>query len=145
MNPDLRDDTRFNRIIYPCRANWGGVVMVTLLPLIPVIGGILLRHWHPDFLVFGVFMGVFAAVFLPAYTLPCRYILNADNLVIQTGVVREHIPLARIKGAVLTGMPDAVESPSTRRVRLMLDTGHRLVSPRNRKAFIKELKARAYL
>jgi hypothetical protein len=77
------------------------------------------------------------------FVLPRRYIIRADDLMIQQGLFRKRVPLARIRSALLTGNPQ--ENSGNRRVRLTMDSGKRIIDPQNRVEFIKTLKERAYL
>lgn len=74
-------------------------------------------------------------------TWPCRYTLTADSLNIRCGLLFQSIPLQRIRGAELTSSWQSALALSTRRVRITLDQGYRLVSPVDREAFIRDLMA----
>jgi hypothetical protein len=74
-------------------------------------------------------------------TWPCRYTLTEDSLNIRCGLLFQTIPLHRIRGAELSSSWRSAMALSTRRVRIELDRGYRLVSPVDREAFIKDLMA----
>lgn len=113
-----------------------------LLSLLGVVLVLLDQHTREigvGLLVLGLLIG---AVSLLCH-FPRRYTLGPDNLVIQTGLFRKTIPLARIRSALLTGDPE--DSDSVRNVRLTLDSGKRIIYPQQRTEFIRVLKERAYL
>ncbi len=72
-------------------------------------------------------------------TYPCRYTLTADSLNIRCGLIRQSIPLTRIKSAEFSSSWLSAPALSLKRVRIQLDNGSRIVSPVDRQQFIDDL------
>jgi len=93
----------------------------------------------------GVLMIAFGAVtgaLIAAFTIPCLYTLTDENLKIQCGVLEDDVPLARIRKVEKSSSALSAPALSLRRVRLSLDDGQRLISPKDRDGFIADLTAR---
>jgi hypothetical protein len=56
-------------------------------------------------------------------------------------VLNEEIDLAKIRGVELVRSFESAPAWSTWRVKLILDDGYRLISPRDRDAFVQTLQA----
>jgi len=78
-----------------------------------------------------------------ALTVPCRYTLEADHLAVRCGLIRQQVPYARIRGVEASRNPLSAPALSLQRVKVRLDHGFVLVSPRERERFITELRRRA--
>jgi membrane protein YdbS with pleckstrin-like domain len=80
-----------------------------------------------------------------ALTVPCRYTLEADHLAVRCGLIRQRVPYARIRGVQASRNPLSAPALSLRRVKITLERGFVLVSPRERERFMVELRRRAGL
>jgi len=74
-------------------------------------------------------------------TSPCRYTLTDDSLNIRCGILFRSVPLSRVRSAELSSTWESAPAMSLRRVKIVLDQGHRIVSPVDRQAFIADLMA----
>ena len=88
----------------------------------------------------GILVAILALV--GALSIPCRYRLLADHLLIQSGLVRYRIPYAAITGVAPSSLPWSAPALSLRRVRIDFDGRFALVSPVRREEFIAALEAR---
>lgn len=79
---------------------------------------------------------------ITALAWPCEYLLSEQGLRIRCGLLVEDIPLHRIRGAEKSGSLWSAPALSIRRVRVVLDHGSRVISPRDRDGFIRDLQAR---
>lgn len=120
---------------------WLGAILVTV-PIVMLSAGILALYSAP--LRFGLYMlgvGVLVAVLVPAFSIPCRYTLTDERLIIRCGLLKEEIDLKRIQDAKPSSSAWAAPALSLKRVAIFLsDGGYRLVSPKQREEFIAELK-----
>ncbi|MSU52968.1 MAG: hypothetical protein CK538_05240 [Opitutia bacterium] len=85
----------------------------------------------------GVIFGLVAA-----FSLPCFYVVSDAGVRIKCGVFDEDLPLAKIRKIELSWSPLSAPALSLRRAKITLEDGTRLVSPREREAFIADLEAR---
>lgn len=86
-------------------------------------------------IVFVACAGVYAMV-------PCRYRLGSERLEIQNGRYRDSIAYSDIRKLSRETSMDSAPALSIRRVRIEYRDGVKLVSPRQRDAFISELQRR---
>ena len=84
--------------------------------------------------------GLFVAALMAGLAIPCRYTLTDSSLLIQCGFMTEEIKYEKIKSASLSSNPLSAPALSLSRVKVNLESGFRLISPKNREAFIKELE-----
>lgn len=73
---------------------------------------------------------------------PCRYVMEDDHLLVQSGVLKYNIPYADIRKIAKSSNPLSSPALSLRRVKITRRKGFILVSPPNRDQFIEELSAR---
>ena len=95
----------------------------------------------------GVLMMAFGALtgaLIAAFTVPCVYTLTDESLKFQCGVLEDDVPLARIRKVEKSSSALSAPALSLRRVRISLDDGYRLISPRDRDGFIADLIARLH-
>lgn len=115
-----------------------GLVLSSLL-----IRGLISLRFNTTYalMVLGTFAFVVLILLLVCY--PCRYTLEADHLLIQSGALRMRVDYADITSVTPSRSPRAAPALSLERVRI--DHGRRfmLVSPMQRERFIAELQARA--
>ncbi len=89
--------------------------------------------------------GLFTGALIAALSWPCHYTLDEHTLTIRCGFLRESIPLARVRAVEPSHSLWSAPALSLKRVRITLDWGFRLVSPRQRDEFITELRRRSRL
>jgi len=87
-------------------------------------------------------IGVFTLGAVLALTVPCRYTLEADHLLIRCGIIRRRIPFAKIDRIETSWSPLSAPALSLRRVRIGYGRSFQLVSPRERDRFIEALRER---
>ena len=88
--------------------------------------------------------GALTGALIAAFTVPCVYTLTDESLKIQCGVLEDDVPLARIRKVEKSSSALSAPALSLRRVRISLDDGYRLISPRDRDGFIADLIARLH-
>lgn len=77
-----------------------------------------------------------------ALSFPCYYAVSDAGVRIKCGMGDEDVPWAKIRRIEPSWSPWAAPALSLRRVKLTLDHGSRLISPRDREAFIADLETR---
>lgn len=90
-----------------------------------------------------VFTGVLSGAVIAWLSIPCRYTLTDRSLVIECGRDREEIRYTEIRDVAPSSSPLSAPALSLRRVKILLNRGYRLISPRDREAFIAELRRRS--
>ena len=91
-------------------------------------------------IAFGLLTAIVMA--LMVVSLPCRYVLEADHLLIQAGLIRKRIPYVEITGLELSTDPRSAPALSLRRVKVYCGKSFQLVSPRDREEFMRALQQR---
>jgi hypothetical protein len=87
--------------------------------------------------------GTAVSALVISLTVPVRYTLRGDALVVRSGWLRWTIPWAAVRRVEPTWNPLAGPAWSLRRVRLDWDQGNFiLVSPQDRESFIEDIAAR---
>lgn len=108
--------------------------------------GLHFLQWHATigrvvgFILFG--FGLALAALIAAFTFPCRYTLREHELNIQCGILQASVPYNKIRRLELSCSLWSAPALSLNRVKIVLDDGIRLISPRNRPEFIRDLQAR---
>lgn len=92
--------------------------------------------------VISICTGLLVGALIAALTIPCEYTLTDDTLKIRSGLLEDDVPLRSIRRAEKSGSLWSAPALSLRRVKISTDRGMRLVSPRDRDAFIADLEAR---
>lgn len=92
--------------------------------------------------LFQIGFGVGISALIVALSVPCVYTLTGETLHIRCGIFKEEIPLSRIRGAEKSGSLWSAPALSVKRVKIRLDDGFRLISPKDRDGFIAEINAR---
>ena len=72
--------------------------------------------------------------------IPCRYTITDRFLIIKCGMSEDRIDLNRIRDAVPSFNPLSAPALSIKGVKVILDRGFCLISPKDRDAFIREIK-----
>jgi hypothetical protein len=108
--------------------------------------GLYILHWHENlgrsagFLL--VAFGIGLGGLIGAFTFPCRYTLRETELYIQCGMLNWIVPYRDICQLELSCSLWSAPALSLNRVKIVLEEGFLLVSPKNRIEFIEELKSR---
>jgi membrane protein YdbS with pleckstrin-like domain len=123
-----------------------GVPLAIIFTGVSIAFGLYFLHWHENigrlagfFLVGG---GVALGALIAAFTLPCRYTLRESELHIQCGVLQAVVPYRAIRHLELSCSLWSAPALSLNRVKIVLADGFRLISPKDRIAFIKDLQSR---
>lgn len=127
---------------YPSRVDWwiAGLVIGSILFCIG-LGGYLLRvDTKAAIILFGITALMIVVTLLLA--IPCRYILNDDHLLVQSGVIKYTIPYSDIRKIEKSSNPLSSPAMSLRRIKISRSKGFILISPPDRDQFIQELQAR---
>lgn len=115
----------------------GGAVCISLLQAWQ------LRHDATGGAVMAAITGAFILLIAGIFTLPCRYTLAADHLLIRCGVIRRRIPYSAITRVEPSSSLMSAPALSLRRLEVKHARGAQLISPRDRSAFIAALRERA--
>ena len=105
-------------------------------------------HWHESVGRYAGFLlvggGVAVSALFAMLTFPCRYTLKETELHIQCGILSWIVPYHDIRRLELSCSLWSAPALSLNRVKIVLDDGFRLISPKNRQAFIQDLQARIH-
>ena len=91
----------------------------------------------------GVFMLFFPVGLVAILSLPTRYELHPEQLVIRSGVIRYRIPYSDLREVHPTNNPLSAPAWSLDRLKLVRSRGYALVSPDDKPRFLHELSLRA--
>lgn len=126
-----------SKSIYPSKVDaWLAILLITV-PLFVIGFGIYFGDLTAMILIP---IGLLLAFGFAAIAIPCRYTLTENHLIIQCGILRERIQLQNIRDAVPSSDPLSAPALSLQRVKIELGNGFRLISPRDRERFIREIK-----
>ena len=137
---------------YPSAVDlWLAILLIGIPLLLVGMGasvslGLHYLHWYAKvgfamgmvLIALGVGLGALAALL----TQPCRYTLDDDALHIQAGWYRRTIPYRSILWLELSCSLWIAPALSLNRVKIVIEDGFQLVSPKDRVDFIKALQAR---
>ena len=126
---------------FPSRVDAWLVALLAGVPLFLIGLGVLALSKSTSAGLVQVGVGLAVGVAIAACSIPCRYTLDASRLRIQSGVLDEELDLAKIRSVELVRSFESAPAWSTWRVKLILDDGYRLISPRDRDAFVQTLQA----
>jgi hypothetical protein len=132
---------RHSESIYPSKVDVWLVIVLIAAPLLVIGFGFYFGDLAAMILIP---VGLLMAVSFAALAIPCRYRLTDTLLIIRCGVLRERIKLQNIRDAVPTGDPLSAPALSLKRVKIVMDKGFRLISPREQERFICELKKKIH-
>jgi len=123
-----------------------GVPLAFIFTGVSIAFGLYFLHWHENVGRFAGFLfvggGVAIGALIAVFTLPCRYILKEAELLIQCGILQASVPYRAIRRLELSCSLWTAPALSLNRVKIVLDEGFHLVSPRNRTEFIADLQVR---
>jgi hypothetical protein len=89
-----------------------------------------------------IITGLIVGGAIAALLIPCVYTLTDESLKIKSGIVEDVVPLRKIRGAEKSSAVWSAPALSLRRVKIILVDGSRLISPKDRDEFIRDLNAR---
>jgi hypothetical protein len=127
---------------YPSAVDsWLGAILIGA-PLVVVAFGIftLTKSISAGTVVIAV--GVLIGGAIAAFSIPCVYTLSDDSLKIRCGLLEDEVPLGKIRKAEKSGSAWSAPALSMKRVRVILDDGCRVISPKDRDGFISDLVSR---
>ncbi len=127
--------TIYNSAVDP----WIAVVL-TGAPLLVVSGGVYLVEKSLPAGIIQIAAGILIGLFIASLALPCRYVIDDSRLLIQCGFLKEEIPIAKIRGVEYSSSLWSAPALSLKRVKIILDDGWRLISPRDRDEFMSSIK-----
>jgi hypothetical protein len=108
--------------------------------------GLHLLQWHENigkavgFILFG--SGLALAALIAMFCVPCCYTLREQELNIQCGILQANVPYNKIRRLELSCSLWIAPALSLNRVKIVLDNGLRLISPKDRTGFVKDLQSR---
>lgn len=118
---------------------WIAVVLIGA-PLLVVSGGVYLLDNSLPAGIIQIAVGILVGLFIASLALPCRYVIDDSRLLIQCGFLKEEIAIAKIRGVEYSSSLWSAPALSLKRVRIILDDGWRLISPKDRDEFINSIK-----
>lgn len=126
---------------YPSAIDWWIAAVIISAPVMVIVSGIV-TLFHVLILGIGeIVLGVVIGGAIALLIWPCRYVLQEQELLIQTGVLKETIPYNQIKDVERSSSPLSAPALSLKRVKISMVNGDfRLVSPQDRDQFIAELQ-----
>lgn len=127
---------------YPSRVDAWLAAALAAAPLLIVGLGVFALERSVTAGVIQIAFGVLVAGLIAALSIPCVYTLTDDMLLIRSGFLREAVPLLSIRGAEMSASWWSAPALSIKRVKVTLDDGYRLISPKERETFIADLNAR---
>lgn len=128
--------------VYPSRYDcWLLVVMYAAPITLLVLASVGFQQQRPEITSTSLLMALALTLLNLALTWPCRYTLTNDTLNIRCGLLCRTVPLSRITAVEPSASWESAPAMSLRRVKITLDKGHRIISPRDREQFINDLRA----
>lgn len=128
--------------VYPSRVDWWLAVLLIGAPVLVVALGF---HTLTQSIGAGAILivsGLAIGALIAALACPCIYTLTDEHLTIRAGLLEETLPLPRIRAVAKSSNPLSAPALSLQRIKLTLDDGYRLISPRERDVFMADLEAR---
>ena len=109
-------------------------------PLLVIGNGIftLSKSTSAGLILIGV--GLTISIIMALFAFPCYYIIGDCSVKIKCGIIEEDLPLEKIQLVEKSSSFLSAPALSLRRVKISLDDGFRLVSPKDRDGFIEILK-----
>lgn len=123
-----------------------GTPLAIIFTGVSIAFGLHLLQWHANigktvgFVLFG--SGLALATLIAMFAVPCRYTLREHELNIQCGILQADVPYKKIRRLELSCSLWSAPALSLNRVKIVLDDGIRLISPKDRTEFIKDLQSR---
>lgn len=132
--------------VYPSAVDWWWMVPLMVVVVYVSFADIINKFQQGAVLDGWIAVGVvlFIVLIFATIIIPCRYTLLDDGLLIQFGLIKKKIDYRSMRDVKPSWNPLSAPALSLRRVKIKLDRGFALVSPKNRDEFIIELKRRIY-
>jgi uncharacterized membrane protein YdbT with pleckstrin-like domain len=132
--------------VYPSAVDWWWIVPLMIVVVYVSFEDIITKFQQGAVLDGWIAVGVVLLVVALFITIiiPCRYTLTDDGLLIQSGLIKTKIDYRRMRDVKPSRNPLSAPALSLRRVKIKLDRGFALISPKHRDEFIVELKRRIY-
>jgi len=132
--------------VYPSAVDWWWMVPLMIVVVYVSFVDIITKFQRGEVLDGWIAVGVvlLVVVLFATIIIPCRYTLTDDGLLIQSGLIKTKIEYRRMKDVKPSWNPLSAPALSLRRVKIKLDKGFALVSPKRRDEFIVELKRKIY-
>lgn len=133
--------------VYPSAVDWWWMVPLMVVVVYVSFDDIVTRFQQGAVLDGWIAVGVVLLVVVLFITIiiPCRYTLADDGLLIQSGLIKTKLDYQRMRDVKPSWNPLSAPALSLKRVKIKLDRGFALISPKHRDEFIVELKRRIYL
>jgi hypothetical protein len=132
--------------VYPSAVDWWWMVPLMIVVVYVSYVDIVTKFQQGAALDAWIAVGVVLLVVILFITIiiPCRYTLLDDGLLIQSGLIKTKIDYQRMRDVKPSWNPLSAPALSLKRVKIKLDRGFALISPKRRDEFIVELKKRIY-
>lgn len=132
--------------VYPSAVDWWWMIPLIVVVVYVSFADIINEFEQGDVLDGWIAVGVVLLVVLIFATIiiPCRYTLLDDGLLIQSGLIKKKIDYRSMRDVKPSCNPLSAPALSLRRVKIKLDRGFALISPKHRDEFIVELRRRIY-
>jgi hypothetical protein len=118
---------------------WLMVLIYASPALLLVIAAYSWVDQQPDATLVCLIMSAALTLLNLAITVPCRYTLTSDSLNVRCGLYSRTIPLSRVVSVEPSSTWESAPALSLRRVKIVLDRGHQIISPADRDSFIRDL------
>ena len=128
---------------YPSRGDSCAIVLFGA-PLIVVAVGVYTMTESVGAGIVAIVTGLLAGGVIAALSVPCLYTLTDDSLKIKSGMLEDEVPLRKIRSAEKSSSVWSAPALSLRRVKITLEDGSRVISPKDRDGFIADLEARLH-
>ncbi len=131
-----------NRTIFPSRVDiW--LVAVPLVTLgFMLFLAVVLHDSAPFASLIVMVSAALVVVVIGLVTVPCRYVLEAEHLLIRFGIFQQRVAYRQITGVELSSSPRTAPALSLQRIKVSYGTSFQLISPRDREWFIRALEER---
>ena len=90
--------------------------------------------------IIAIATGIVVIALIVLFTVPCKYMVSDRFLEIRCGIFREKIKLEEIQKLSLSSNPLSSPALSLKRIRIDLVKGYRLVSPKEREEFMRNIE-----
>lgn len=123
-----------------------GTPLMIIFSGVSIAFGLHLLQWHANigrvvgFILIG--SGIAIGVLIAMFSYPCQYVLREKELQIQCGILQAIVPYHAIRRIELSCSMWSAPALSLNRVKIVLDDGIRLISPKDRTGFIADLQSK---
>ena len=132
--------------VYPSAVDWWWMIPLMVVVVYVSFADIINKFQQGAILDGWIAVGVvlFIVLIFATIIIPCRYTLLDDGLLIQSGLIKKKVYYKSMIDVKPSCNPLSAPALSLRRVKIKLDRGFALISPKDRDKFIVELKRRIY-